>query len=69
MFIQPIDYLLFGWFVLAVGSTIYVAWDSVPEQSRTVGDEMGLHPRHALSRSGRTAAVRARRQGTRPRHP
>ncbi|MEY9163821.1 FtsP/CotA-like multicopper oxidase with cupredoxin domain [Sinorhizobium fredii] len=27
MFIQPIDYLLFGWFVLAVGSTIYVAWD------------------------------------------
>lgn len=27
MFIQPIDYLLFGWFVLAVGSTVYVAWD------------------------------------------
>ncbi|MCA1443739.1 multicopper oxidase domain-containing protein [Ensifer sp. IC4062] len=27
MFIQPIDYLLLGWFVLAVGSTIYVAWD------------------------------------------
>jgi FtsP/CotA-like multicopper oxidase with cupredoxin domain len=27
MFIQPVDYLLFSWFVLAVLSTLYVAWD------------------------------------------
>lgn len=27
MFIQPIDYLLFTWFILAGLSTLYVAWD------------------------------------------
>src|ERR1700716_3006789 len=27
MFIQPIDYFLVGWFLLAVASTAYVGWD------------------------------------------
>ncbi|APO68077.1 multicopper oxidase domain-containing protein [Rhizobium gallicum] len=27
MFIQPVDYLLFAWFILAALSTAYVAWD------------------------------------------
>ncbi len=27
MFIQPIDYVLVGWFILAVASTAYVGWD------------------------------------------
>jgi len=27
MFIQPIDYFLAAWFILAAASTAYVAWD------------------------------------------
>jgi hypothetical protein len=63
IFIQPIDYLLFVWFILVGLSTLYVAWDQFRNNPEPAVMKW-LHPRHALPRADRPAPLHPGGQGT-----
>jgi hypothetical protein len=48
MIVQPYDYFLIAWFILAGLSTCYVAIDQFRNNPEAKGDEVGLHPHHPL---------------------
>lgn len=63
MLIQPIDYLLVGWFVLAALTSAYVAFDQFANIPETSVMKWGVHPCDALYGTPLTAALCPRRQG------